>query len=301
MSLKDGVQDKNLEVLRAKAIEEGLAFGVTRLREEYKVKPKPDAKPLKWVKSPYSRYSNPIYLVSDCIPLAVRVKKPPTENQKIGQLISGLKAMLRSKENTQSMVTREWFNENQGKVVYLDTETTGLDSADQVIELAVIDEDGNTLFDSRFKPTVEINPVAQEVHGIDANSLATCPTWRDQEGLVKEVLLGKSVVIFNADFDLRIMRQTANAFGCDVAWINQLQTLCAMKVAASCYGATNKYGTISLANAALEAGVEWEGEAHTALADSQMTRKVLKAVAQRCEPVLEKLELVTRQQHEGVK
>lgn len=280
---------KDLEQLRIEAIEQELAFGVTRLRKEYKVKPKPDAKPLKWVKSPYSRDSNPIYLVSDCIPLAVRVKKPPTEKQKNGQLISGLKAMLRSNENSQSMATREWLNKNQGKIVYLDTETTGLDHTDEVIELAVIDEDGNTLFDSRFKPTVEINPFAQEVHGIDANSIATCLTWRDQESLVKEVLLGKSVVIFNADFDLRIMRQTANAFGCDDSWVNELKTLCAMEVAASCYGATNKYGTISLANAAFEAGADWDGEAHTALADSKMTRKVLKAVAQRCEPVLEKL------------
>lgn len=281
---------KDLEQLRIEAIEEGLAFGVTRLRKEYKVKPKPDAKPLKWVKSPYSRGSNPIYLVSDCVPLAVRIKKPPTEKQKNGQLISGLKAMLRSNENSQSMVTREWLNRHKGKIVYLDTETTGLDSADEVIELAVIDEDGNTLFNSRFKPTVEINPFAQEVHGIKADELANYPTWIEQEASIKKVLQGKSVVIFNADFDLRIMRQTANAFGCDVSWINELETLCAMEVAASCYGSTNRYGTISLANAAFEAGADWDGEAHTALADSQITRKVLKAVAQICEPVLKKLE-----------
>lgn len=281
---------KDLEVLRAKAIEQELAFGVTRLRKEYKVKPKPDATPLKWVKSPYSRDSNPIYLVSDCVPLAVRVKKPLTEKQKNGQLISGLKAMLRSNENSQSVATKEWLNENKGKVVYLDTETTGLDYTDEVIELAVIDENGNTLFDSRFKPSVEINPFAQEVHGIDANSLAACLTWIEQEASIKKVLQGKSVVIFNADFDLRIMRQTANAFGCDDSWINELETLCAMDTAAKCYGATNKYGTISLANAAFEAGADWEGEAHTALADSKMTRKVLKAVAEMCEPVLKKLE-----------
>ncbi|HDY0906846.1 TPA: hypothetical protein RO451_005154 [Escherichia coli] len=42
------------------------------------------------------------------------------------------------------------------------------------------------------------------------------------------------------------------------------------------YGATNRYGTISLASAASQAGLTWEGQAHSAIADARMAAGVVK-------------------------
>ena len=42
------------------------------------------------------------------------------------------------------------------RLVILDTETTGFDG--EVIELGLVDADGRTLFDERFRPTCPIDP-----------------------------------------------------------------------------------------------------------------------------------------------
>ena len=80
-----------LEQLRQQAIENDKAFGVTRLKDEYRMKPKPNAKQSDWVKSPYNRNKNPIYLVADCVPIREVKRKPPTQKQLLAREISGSK------------------------------------------------------------------------------------------------------------------------------------------------------------------------------------------------------------------
>ena len=157
--------------------------------------------------------------------------------------------------------------------VVLDSETTGLEGDDQVIEIAVVDWDGNTLVNQRIRPTVPIGVGAEAVHGISAADLADCPTWPEIAADVRAVLEGRPVVIFNASYDQRMLYQTAKATEGldDLDWIINLDTHCAMYMAAREYGATNRYGTISLANAVIRAGVEWQGEAHSALGDALTT------------------------------
>lgn len=65
------------------------------------------------------------------------------------------------------------------------------------------------------------------------------------------------------------------AFGCDESWVDRVESLCLMYKAADIYGATNKYGSISLKNAVEAAGIEWKGKAHTATVDARMTTALL--------------------------
>jgi len=96
------------------------------------------------------------------------------------------------------------------------------------------------------------------------------------------------VVIFNSDFDTRMLQQTATAhtqgmgredYDAAVKWIVDLETVCAMYRAAKVYGATNQYGTISLINAAAVAGVEFQGRAHSAAGDAATTAALWRAMA----------------------
>ena len=86
------------------------------------------------------------------------------------------------------------------------------------------------------------------------------------------------VIIFNARFDTRILKQTAAAHSDPADWLEEMTVYCAMELAAGYYGATNRYGTISLASAASQAGLTWEGLAHSAIADTRMTSGVVNAI-----------------------
>ena len=86
-------------------------------------------------------------------------------------------------------------------------------------------------------------------------------------------LLGKRKIFFNADFDTRILKQTAAAHNDPASWLDSLTVYCVMRLAAGYYGPTNRYGTISLSGAVSQAGLSWSGEAHSAVTDAVMTAR----------------------------
>lgn len=168
-----------------------------------------------------------------------------------------------------------------GDFVVLDSETTGLGDLDQVIELSIIGSREEIKINQRFLPNVRISAEASAVHGIKKESLAGAPEFPDKFENIKSILTkkGTRVVIYNSDFDLRILSQTCKAFGLPTEWLCEVNAICAMQLAASAYGATNQYGTISLANAVIRAGVKWRGKAHSALADTLATLDVVREIA----------------------
>lgn len=163
-------------------------------------------------------------------------------------------------------------------LLFLDTETTGLDYFDQVIEIAICDIDGQAVFHSRCKPTVPIHPKAEQVHGISLESLADAPQWIDIEPKVLALLTDHKTIIFNSEYDLRLITQSSIAFGLNTLPWSLLETECAMIKAASIYGATNRHGTISLAKAVQRAGIPFTGPAHSALGDAATTAALWQAM-----------------------
>ncbi|MDF8717585.1 3'-5' exonuclease, partial [Escherichia coli] len=120
---------------------------------------------------------------------------------------------------------------------------------------------------------------AAAVHGISEQALCGAPSWTDVARQLRHAIGDRPVIIFNARFDIRILKQTAAAHSDPADWLEELTVYCAMELAAGYYGATNRYGTISLACAASQAGLTWEGQAHSAIADARMTAGVVNAIA----------------------
>lgn len=164
-------------------------------------------------------------------------------------------------------------------IVYLDTETTGLGDTDQIIELAIINQQGQVLFNHRFKPSVPVHPKAAAVHGISNADLDHCLTVLDMSPALYALLHNRHIVAYNAQFDIRLLQQSFAAYEVDTSWLNDVPVSCAMQLAAKVCGSTNRHGTISLINAAKRLGIKWQGKAHSALADAEMTRQVVTAIA----------------------
>jgi DNA polymerase-3 subunit epsilon len=269
------MDDYELQKAREEAIAADKGFSKGRLRDEFRMKPKPDAIPIKYYKNDYGRKFG-VYRIADCIPIRVTQQSEPTEKQKRARAIMALKAKLRSNEARAGEIACAWLAEDP---LFLDTETTGLGYNAQIIELALADAAGRIHFETRMKPTVPVEPEAASTHGIDEVTLASAPTWPEIAHQVKKLVAGRPVVIFNAEFDSRMIHQTCSAFGESSDWWKTVETRCAMYLAAKAFGSTNRYGSISLESATSAAGVTWTGAAHSAAADTLATVELVNAIA----------------------
>lgn len=95
--------------------------------------------------------------------------------------------------------------------LFLDTETTGLNNA-QVIEIAIIDSEGQVLINQRIKPSVPITPGATAIHRITEHDLIDCPIWHEVHQQIADTLLDREVVIYNAAFDRAVIVDTVRAY-----------------------------------------------------------------------------------------
>lgn len=105
---------------------------------------------------------------------------------------------------------KSWFYEN---FLILDTETTGLNFGDEIIELAIIDKKGNVLFDSFFKPKNMIPDDMIDVHGITNEMVINAPNWKEKWNEIKSLIENKKILIYNADFDVIMINSTNNIWG----------------------------------------------------------------------------------------
>lgn len=97
--------------------------------------------------------------------------------------------------------------------IMLDTETTGLENDDEVVELGIIDARGNELYSCTFRPEKAVNPEAAKVSGLTNEKLADSPLFRDEWPKIKAVIADHPVIAHNIDFDSRLLAQTARKYG----------------------------------------------------------------------------------------
>lgn len=94
--------------------------------------------------------------------------------------------------------------------LFLDTETTGLDADAEVVEIAVLDRHGATLFESLVKPMIPVPDEAIAIHNITNEDLAQAPPWSNVAAVVQSLVGGRVLVAHNAEFDERMLRQTSD-------------------------------------------------------------------------------------------
>ncbi len=126
-----------------------------------------------------------------------RAVKPVDKNE--------VHSTYRNLHDLQNLVTtRNWC--------VVDTETTGLENTDQVIEIGIVDSSGEILFESRVRPTVKLNRKAIAKHGIKKADLKSAPQWPEIAAEIERVCAGKQVFAYNAEYDERLIKQTSKAF-----------------------------------------------------------------------------------------
>lgn len=246
------------------------------LKAVFRVKPDKDAVSDYSFKNGFGKHVD-CYTLSQCVPMKALSKKPRSSAQKAAAL--KLAEASRKGSNRNAAALKALQAVNSGDLFCIDTETTDLNG--HVIQIAVVCvKTAQVLFDSYVHTTEAISPEAFAVHGISANDIASAPSFEQVATDIAEIIGDKKWTAFNIGFDYKVMANSTHDKTADCySWLEQ-KSFCAMyDIAAEFIGATNKYGSISLANAMAFCGVEFEGKAHSASADAVATVKVIQCIA----------------------
>ncbi|HXI18872.1 MAG TPA: 3'-5' exonuclease [Chloroflexota bacterium] len=98
------------------------------------------------------------------------------------------------------------------RAVVLDTETTGLDNSAEIVQLAAVALDGAVRLHTFVRATHPIPGAATAIHRITDADCAGAPTYQEVHPLLAEAIGGRTVITYNADFDRRMLRQSAAPF-----------------------------------------------------------------------------------------
>lgn len=161
----------------------------------------------------------------------------------------------------------------------LDTETTGLGNSDEVVQIGIIDKNGDIVLDTLVKPTIRVPQQAINIHGITNESLADAPTFDDVYVTLSAKLAGTALVAYNMDFDWRLLSQTVNRYKLPLFRTGKRH--CAMKQYAQFRGVRGSRGFKwhKLGDAAMYEKIVVK-DAHSALGDVKMTLELMKKMAE---------------------
>lgn len=162
--------------------------------------------------------------------------------------------------------------------VYLDTETTGLDGGAEIVDIAVLAADGAVILDTLVRPARPIPLIVSGIHGIRDADVVSAPSWDAIYPELERLLTGRPIVVYNADFDSRIVCQCCaqHAMG-----VPALDWHCAMRAYAEYCAEPGRSGGFKwhrLDIAARRFGIKPGG--HRALADARVCQAIVRAMAQ---------------------
>lgn len=165
--------------------------------------------------------------------------------------------------------------------VVLDTETTGLENDDEIVEIAIVSNTGEVLLNTLVKPKspMSVNCYAVNIHGITNEMLENAPQWHEIYPQFKDIVKNNKVIIYNEKFDRRLIEQTCSKYGLKSPL---KQTHCAMLEYGEWFGewdyARNQYRWHKLEQAIFHLSIEFKGEKHRALSDCLATLEIYKII-----------------------
>ena len=121
--------------------------------------------------------------------------------------------------------------------IFLDTETTGLDpnQGHRVIEIAAVEMNNRQLttnyYHTYLNPGRNIDPAAQEVHGISSDFLQDKPIFKDIAAEFLNFIKDSEIIIHNAPFDVGFLNMELGKISFDKLETHSVSIFDSLKLA----------------------------------------------------------------------
>ena len=194
--------------------------------------------------------------------------------------------MLPNREKDRQAILQTALDTVGQKPVYFDTETTGTGPYDEVVEIGIVDYDGQVLLQALVKPRGSIPPDAARIHGISNDMVRDALTWAELWPDVEKAFAGRLVAAYNTDFDVRLLRQSHARS--QMQWRDPWKsTIDVMQVYAQYHGEWNNrrgnYRWWKLEQAGRFCNIPLPNS-HRAVDDALLTRALLEHIAAQAKP-----------------
>ncbi|MGI2295611.1 3'-5' exonuclease [Paenibacillus sp. GXUN7292] len=154
------------------------------------------------------------------------------------QLIEGIcqhckKALWLESVEIAAIATMASWCEHKLDYVILDVETTGIEDDDEIVEIAIVDLDETVIFETLIKPNRLIPEGATAIHGINDEMVTDAPQWVVVWPEILSHIAGKTLLTYNAAFEMRMIEATCRQYDIQVPTI---PALCVMETYARGFG-----------------------------------------------------------------
>lgn len=245
------------------------------LKALFRVKPKKDAISSYSYKNEYGKHIE-CFTLAQCQPMRALSIKPRSQAQIQASENLVNTNRINCPANQAALRAQLMIDED---TVVIDTETTSLTGA--VIQIALVSlRTGEVLYKSLVATNETIEEEAKQVHGITQQDLVSAPTFDAVALQISQHINQRKWTAYNIEFDAGALSRSivGDPQSDRYAWIKQ-RGACVMKIAVPVCGSTNKYGSISLSNALISCGLNFEGRAHDAANDARSTAKLIQYIA----------------------
>lgn len=172
------------------------------------------------------------------------------------------------------------------QLVFFDLEGTGTDpEMDRIVEIAMVDHRGRTLFHSLVRPAVPIPADAQGIHGISDEDVEAAPLFADVAPQVEEIIDGAILVGYSSrTYDVPLLDAELRRAGRPGLPRNDDGMIDVPEI--DLFGVWQEAEPRSLVSAARRfAGTELVGRAHRADVDAAVLPEVLAGMVERLDGI----------------
>lgn len=173
------------------------------------------------------------------------------------------------------------MNNKEYDGIVIDTETTGLDSsADEILQVSIVDESGDTLYNCYFKPSKHTEwAEAEKVNHITPAMVQNCPDISKGAAAISRILASAGKIVgYNTPFDLDFLRAAGVIIPERAEIVDVMQMFSEIKGDWDDVHDGLKWH--KLIECAEHYGYKWSGAAHDSLEDARATLHCYKRIVE---------------------